>query len=162
FDRLAVLERGLDVAAFTELLRRGGIGRELLRVRYVRGPAVVRGLALVPLHFERFLSLERVPPRVREDRDARQRGRRVRAEGDRVALVAYDERVLHARHLLDRVEIRGHRARADGRRLRVRRVEHSGNLLIDAEQRLAGDDLRVVDTAHARAEQLVVAALLER
>ena len=40
--------------------------------------------------------------------------------------------------------------------LRVRRVDHSGQLHIDAEERCARDDLLVVDPRHARTDQLEV------
>ncbi len=70
-DRLAGLERRLDVAALAERLRRGP-GGDLLRLGDRAGPAVVRRFGLVPLDLELLLRLERGPGRIREDRYARQ------------------------------------------------------------------------------------------
>ena len=60
------------------------------------------------------------------------------------------------------VEVGAHDRAAEYRALRVRRVQHAGQLHVDAEQRLARDDLLIVDAGHARAEELEVLGILER
>ena len=63
--------------------------------------------------------------------------------------------------LLDLFEIRFADFAADGRALLEHRVLHARHDLVDAEQRLAGDDLQVVDAGDALAEQVVVLAVLQ-
>jgi hypothetical protein len=59
-------------------------------------------------------------------------------------------------------DIRLHHLAAEHGALLEHRVLHAGNDDVDPEQRFAGDDLLVVDTRDARAEEVIVLGVLER
>ena len=179
----AVLERGGAVLRLERRVRDERIGVERLRpscasasaastspvLRSDSGPACLASFcasstALLQLSFEALdsshvtLSLRRAlnrrPGRRRENGDARH-------DLGRLAGAFDDERVGHAGQLLDLVEIRLADLAADGRALLEHGVLHARHDLVDAEQRLAGDDQAVVDAGDALAEQLVVLAVLQ-
>jgi hypothetical protein len=96
-----------------------------------------------------------VPPGVGDDRDAGE-------EACEVGPALDDERVLDAGQRLELLDVRARDLRPEHRRLLVDRVQHPRQLHVDAEQRLAGDDLPVVDPARELADDLVVLRVLER
>ena len=161
FDGLAGGECGFNVARLTENLLRG-LRRQRLRLRDGARPTVARRSALVPLHLQCFLRLQRGPRGIADDGDSGQHGGRGRVERDRVALRADDECVLDAGQLTNLVEIGRYGTSADRGRLRVGRVHHAGHALIDAEQRLAAHELGVVDAREALAEQTEARLRLQR
>ena len=102
--------------------------------------ALRRRRAFVPRDLELLARLLNEPPVVADDRDARH-------EAHQAALRAAldDERVLDARLALDLVEVRAHDLAGEHRALHETRVEHSRHRDVDAEHRLAADDVAHVD-----------------
>src|SRR5690606_7566364 len=97
---------------------------------------------------------ERRPGRRRDDRDARH-------HFHRLAVAFDDEGMCDSRQLAYLFQVRLAYLAADGRALLEHRVVHAGYGLVDAEQRLSGDDRVIVDAADAAAEQPEVLAILE-
>ena len=117
-------------------------------------PAVFRGSRFVPGHFQFAARGDRRVSRAGENRNARH-------DLGRLAVAFDNECIGHARELADLLEIRFLDLAADRRALLEHGVLHAGDDLVYAEQRLTGNDQRVVDAADALAEQLVILALLQ-
>ncbi len=110
---------------------------------------------LIPLHLQRGLGPEGVPGGFGDDGNSRH-------DFERIAGAIEYKGIDNARHLLDLVQIGALDLAAGGGALRVISDQHAGHLYVDAEQRLAGNYLRIVDPSKALAQQLVLSACLQR
>ena len=129
--------------------------RELLGLRRIADAALRRHRAFVPHDLQRPARVVRLPPAVGDDRDAG--GQEVVAPpGDRVD----DERVLDARQPLHLVEVGADGLAAKHRTLVEDREERTRRLDVDAERRLAGHDVGVVDALDRLADDLEVLRIL--
>ena len=153
------LKRGCDIAVAAQVSRRRLAGEAGCFLR--KELAALRcGRALVPDDLELLAGAGRRPPARGDDRDPVADALRIAA---RVGLArADDEGVADAGQRLDGVDVGApHRAAEDGALLEDG-VEHAGNDDIDAEQRLAGHDLLVVDARRRLADDPEALRVLER
>ncbi len=147
------LQRRLDVAVLADdvgpwLAGEGcGLGGE------IRAGLLGRG-AVAPGHLQLAARLVRLVPGVGHDGDA--------AEQTGEVFPAIDhEGVADARTGRDLIQVGADHLGAEHRRLLVDGVEHPGADHVDAEQRLAGDDQRVVDARRRLADDLVILGILQ-
>ncbi len=110
---------------------------------------------LGPRHLQRLARLIGLIPTVSDDRDAGHQSLQVGRSLD-------DERVLHAGHRLDLIEIGRSDLRTEDGRLLIHRPQHAGHGEVDAEHRFAGRDRGSVYAAHRLADDLVVLWILQR
>ena len=108
------------------------------RIGGIAGAALLGGRALVPGDLELVAGLVRGPPVLGDNGDPVDQPLRVVAALD-------DKRVMYARQRFDRVGIGADHLAAKDRAFLEHRIKHAGPRDIDAEQRLAGHDQRVVD-----------------
>ena len=153
-------EGGVDVAIGAE----GGDGRGceqgfglLLEVVAALG----LGRAQVPLDFQGFAGFLGVPPGVGHDGDAGLHAWLGRGVGGGFDGSVDDQDLADARHLLDFVEVGGFDFAGEDGALLDRGVEHSGKRDVDAEERLAGDDVGGVDAGLGLADDAVVLGVFE-
>ena len=155
FDRLGGLGKGcVDV---TDIVVR--LGRELGRHRL--GPSgelcggILRCLAEIPVDLQLVLGLEGAPGVLGNDGDA---GHRFDHQAGALDGESIDDAALR----LDLVDVEGTDLAASGRAFGVAGVNHAGALYVDAEERLAGHHLGVVDAVIALADQAVFGTGLQR
>jgi hypothetical protein len=120
-----------------------------------RFAAVVGTWRLVPGDLELFAGLEGGPCGVGEDGDAGEMAEKIVGAGER-------EGVAHAGDFFDVVEIGAGDFAAEARGANVHGVEQAGEFLVDAEERLAGDEFFVIYAADTTAEKLEILRVLER
>ncbi len=132
----------------------GGFLRQLDGAGGKRGAAVGGRDAVVPRHLKLLARVFGVPPAVGDDRDA--------AHGVGAVAVGNDEGVSHTRHRRDGIKVRAQGLAANDRAPLIHRVQHPGQCDVAAKQRLAGDDLEVVDTRQRLADDVVPRRVLER
>ena len=146
-------QRVVDPAGVVQRRRRRR--QQLLELLGERRVAFGRVRAFVPLHDERIAALERRPRRIGDHRHARHQERRVVEALDLDDVADAGDLARLGRVDLDRPAVED-RALGDRRELHVRQPH------VDAEQRLAGDDLVVVDAVDARADQSIARRILQR
>ena len=146
-------ERGIRVAIPPQRALRCLL-RERLGLTGKAFAALRRGGALVPLDAQLVAGRLRLPPRVGDDRDAGHQAGEVRRSLD-------DERVLHARHRLDLVEIGADDLPAEHRAFLEDRMQHPRHRHVDTEDRLAGDDGLGVDVPGRLTDDAEVLRVLE-
>ena len=136
----AACERGVGVAVRCARSIAGGCF-ESSSARFAKPSLLCDAVgAFVPLHLQLLARGLRLPPAVGDDRDAGQQPGQIGAALD-------DERVPHAGQRLDRVEVGAGDLAAEHRALLEHRLQHARHREVDAEERLAGHDRRVVDAA---------------
>ncbi len=147
-------DRRIDVAVAAHPPR-GCLRGKLLRARGETGAALRGGRALVPRDLKLFTRRARLPPAVGHNRDTGHQPRQIGRALD-------DKRVSDSGHRLDGVEIRADDLPAEDRTLLEHGVQHPGPREVDAEERLAGDDQRIVHARRRLADDLVFLLRFER
>ena len=145
---LVDVTRGLETLGRAVLGEGGGLIGETLA-------ALACGWPLVPFDLEDLARPVHPPPVVADDGDATEQTGQIVAALD-------DEGVLHAGLFLDLVEVGAGDLAAEYRTFDIGGVQHAGHDHVDAEQRLAVDDLGAVHSAHGLADDDVVLGVLQR
>ncbi len=152
--RLGGLAEGMiDIADILVRLGGEGVG-DLLRPRRKGGGGILGGFAFVPIDLQLVLGLERRPGVLGDDGDAGHHFDRLAGAGDH-------EGVDHAGQRLDLGHVEGTDLAAHRRAFGEIGIRHAGQPHIAAEQRLAGDDLGIVDAVMAPAQQAILLARLQ-
>ena len=154
FDDLCGAGESLVGVAVRAELRRVGALPELIRLGLESDGALRRRRVIRPRDLELLPRRLRQPPAVGHDGNTADQFLQVGAAFD-------DERVLHARKLLDVIDVRRRHLRTEHRRLFVHGVEHSGQREVDAEHRLAHRDRSRVETLLLRPDDSVVLRILQ-
>ena len=124
-----------------------GVGLERRRALHRRRP-------FVPGDLQRIARRLRLPVAVGHDRHA---ARKIRVRPLRLD----HERMAYARHRLQLIDVGAGHAAAEHRALLVDRPEHAGHREVDAEHRLAGDDLLHAHRGHRRTDDAVVLRIFQ-
>ena len=158
-DMRGVFDRRRNVAVAAQIGRRrslgefGGAQREALA-------ALGSGRTFVPGHFQFVARAVRRPKAFRHDGDAIAQSLPVAA---RIGLARPDdESVVDSGQRLDGVDIRADQLAAEDRTFLKDGVQHARHGDVDAEQRLAAHDFRIIDAGNRPADDLEVFRIFKR